>query len=108
MTTNTIAYMRSYYSKKHNAVVASLGDHCLICNTQEHLEIHHICGYKNGNGKGRGQTTRLTDWLLNMDKLVLLCTTHHKEYENMYKHNVNRETLLDYILYKFIQNTEWN
>lgn len=89
-------------------VVAALGGHCLICHTQDHLEIHHIFGYKNSNGNGRGQFARLTDWLLNMDKLALLCSTHHKEYEHMYNHNVNKETLLDYILYKFIQNTEWN
>ena len=106
MSTNKPGYNRNYYKQKRAAVVAALGGRCLICSSPEPLEIHHIEGYKNGNGQGRGMLARLTDWRVNMDKLALLCPEHHKEYEHQYKGNINENTLLDYILYKFIENPE--
>ena len=107
MSTHIPGYNTLYYAHRRKAVVAALGGRCLICSLPGPLEIHHIEGYKNGKGMGRGQLARLTDWLLNMDKLALLCNHHHKEYESLYYGNINKETLLDYILYKFIENTEW-
>lgn len=107
MTTNKAGYNIRYYRRKRKEVVTALGGRCLICSLPEPLEIHHIEGYKNGPGRGRGQFDRLTDWLLNMDTLALLCQHHHMEYETLYKGNINKETLSDYILFKFIENTEW-
>ena len=107
MPTNKLGYINRYYKQNRAAVVAALGNRCLICSLNEPLEIHHIESYTNGKGNGRGRITRLTDWLKNMDKLALLCKNHHMEYESLYQGNINTDSLLDYIMFKFIQNTEW-
>ena len=99
--------MRSYVCKKRKEVTSALGGCCLICGTTINLERHHIVSSDMSNGRGRGQIARLTDWLKNMDNLALLCTDHHIEYHQYCKDVVNHATLLNYILYKFIQNTEW-
>ena len=108
MTTKKPGYNNRYYKRKRKDVVAALGGRCLICSLHDPIEIHHIEGYKDGAVSGKGQLVRLIDWLTHMDVLALLCEYHHKEYEFLYHNNINKSTLLDYILFKFIENTEWD
>lgn len=107
MSTNSQVYMKSYYRKNRKEIIAALGGQCLICAAKKDLEIHHVSGCNLPENQGRGMMTRLTDWKRNMNNLALLCHDHHVEYHSRYEDTINHDTLLDYILFKFIENTEW-
>jgi len=108
MTTNSTKYMRNYIEKWQQHVLYQLGEKCLICSSRKNLEVHHIFGYTGNSKRGRGKLVRITDWLRYIDKLALLCHHHHNEYHNFCQGEINKETLLDYILYKYIEHTEWS
>ena len=106
MPTNPSGYMKAYTSSRQRFVINALGGKCLICSSRSFLEVHHIFGYKGFPHVGRGKKDRVSDWLKNMDKICLLCDQHHDEYHKFCGDVVNRETLLDYILFKFIEHEE--
>lgn len=107
MTTNSVEYNRDYVNKCQKRVIEQLGGRCLICASRDSLEVHHIFGYKNRGQRGRGKHNRVFEWKRNMKGLALLCTDHHNEYHQFCKDVLNHDTLLDYILFKFIENTVW-
>lgn len=107
MSTNSTAYMREYINKKQSEIIDALGGRCLICASRSFLEVHHIFGYQGNKVQGRGKNIRVLDWFSNMDKLALLCHKHHVEYHQFCNANITSESLLDYILHKFIENEEF-
>lgn len=108
MSTNSISYMRNYTNQRQQQLIYLLGGKCLICASRESLEVHHIFGYEGINHTGRGKRQRVAEWGKNMSKLALLCTDHHIEYHQFCEGVLNHDTLLDYILYKFIENKEFD
>lgn len=108
MPSNSKTYMLAYYHRKRKEAISAFGGKCIICSEREHLELHHIDGNGNPNNKNVGGLTRLFEVIKNPSNIALLCTYHHDEYHSMYPDNINHDTLLDYILFKYIENWDFS
>lgn len=75
MVTNQKGYMRKWYKKQRDIIIAQKSGKCEACGSKQQLEIHHIKPL-NGN-RPNGRLERLYEWKNNLDNITVLCHDCH-------------------------------
>lgn len=72
--------MKAYKERVKAELIHQLGGHCVKCGSTENLEFHHKRGHCLPRSRGRGSTTRLTEWKQAIldDNLELQCECCHR------------------------------
>lgn len=76
------AYNRERYKARRDAAIAQLGGKCVVCGTEEDLELDHIDPNTKRINFSTDWGVPESEWQKELAKTQLLCSIHHKKKSN--------------------------